>query len=106
MSRLDTIMQTIGMPAFRRNLGDDAVYTPAFVPPAEPQPVATWAMLNRTSVAVGEFGERLESRLTAQLPKADAPDPQPGDSLTVGGKTYRIDQTVNDDGLLVEVAIR
>jgi len=106
MSRLDTIMQTIGMPALRRNLGDAAVYTPAFAPPAEPQPVTTWAILNRSSAPVGEFGERMENRLTAQLPKTDVPDPQPGDSLTVGGKTYRIDQTVNDDGLFVKVAIR
>ena len=75
MSRLDEIMQTIGMPAFRRNLGDAAVYTPAFAPPAEPQPVTTWAILNRSSAPVGEFGERMENRLTAQLPKTDVPDP-------------------------------
>lgn len=101
MSRLDQIMQTVGMPAFERVMGDAATYTPAGA-----APVATWAILNRGSVAVGEFGERLEHRLTAQLPKTDAPDPQPGDALTVAGTVYRIDQAVNDDGLFVEVAIR
>lgn len=99
-------MQTVGLPAFKRAMGDAAVYTPAYTPPALPVPINTWAILNRGSVAVGEFGERLEPRLTAQLPKADVPDPQPGDGLSVGTTTYRIDQTVNDDGLFVEVAIR
>lgn len=101
MSRLDDIMATRGMPALRRVLGDDATYTQA-----GGDPVATWAIINRGSALVGQYGERLENRITAQLPKADAPDPQPGDSLTVGSKNYRIDQFVNDDGLFVEVAIR
>lgn len=101
MSLLDTIMATRGMPALRRVLGDDATYTPA-----SGSPVATWAIIKRGSAFVGQYGEMLENRITAQLPKAAVPDPQPGDSLTVGSKTYRIDQVVNDDGLFVEVAIR
>lgn len=103
MSRFDEIMQTIGMPAFRRNLGDDAVYTPAFVLPAEPQPVTTWAMLDESTE---EVGGRSETRLTAELPKSDVPHPQPGDKLTVKGNTYRIDQAIASDGRFVKVAIR
>lgn len=106
MSRFDAIMQTVGMPAFRRALGDAAVYTPAYTPPDEPVPVETWAILGRGSVAVGQYGERMESRTTAKLPKADVPDPQPGDTLTIGATEYRIDQIVNDDGLFVEVIVR
>lgn len=106
MSLLDTLMQTAALPAFRRVMGDDAVYTPAYTPPAEPAPVATWAMLNRGLAAVGDYGERMERRLTVQLPKADVSDPQPGDTLTIGATTYRLDQVVADDGFLIEVAIR
>lgn len=99
-------MQNTGMPAFHRVLGDAATYTPSYIPPAEPQPVATWAILNRGADLVGQYGEILERRVTASLPKTDVPDPQPGDSLTVGAATYRIDQFVGDDGFFVEVAIR
>lgn len=101
MSRFDQIMQTVGMPAFRRTLGDAATYTPA-----GGAPVATWAMLDRGSDMAGQYGERLENRLTAQLPKTDVPEPQPGDALTVGATAYSIGQTVSDDGLFVTVAIR
>ena len=55
---------------------------------------------------VGQYGERLEVRTTAQLPKADVPDPQPGDSLTIGATTYRIDQVTTTNNLFVEVVIR
>jgi hypothetical protein len=101
MSLFDQIFKNTGMSMFRRVLGDAAVYEPGFGAAK-----ATWAILNRSVDNVGQFGERLENRLTAQLPKADVPEPQPGDALTVGATTYRIDQTVNDDGLFVEVAIR
>lgn len=101
MSQFDDLMASAGMPAFRRVLGDDATYTPA-----GGEPVATWCIFRHNSELVGQYGERLESRLTAQLPVADVPEPQPGDNLTVGGKTYRIDQAARRDGLFVEVAIR
>ncbi len=101
MSQFDDLMATTGMPSFRRVLGDDATYTPV-----AGDPVATWCIFRHDSDLVGQYGERLESRLTAQLPVADVPEPQPGDSLTVGGKTYRIDQVARRDGLFVEVAIR
>lgn len=101
MSQLDQIFQTTGMPIFRRIFGDAAVYKPGFGAAK-----ATWAIVNRSAENVGQFGERLENRVTAQLPAADVPDPQPGDSLTVGTTVYRIDQKLFDDGLFVEVAIR
>jgi len=55
---------------------------------------------------VGQYGERLEVRTTAQLPKADVPTPQPGDSLTIGATTCRIDQVTTTNNLFVEVVIR
>ncbi len=101
MSLFDTIMATVGMPAIRRVLGDDATYTPV-----AGDPVATWCIFRHDSDLVGQYGERLESRLTAQLPVADVPEPQPGDSLIAKGKTYRIDQVIGRDAQFVEVAIR
>ena len=101
MSQLDTIMQTRGMPAFRRVLGDAVTYTPA-----GGTPVATWAIIAIGSAMVGQYGERMEVRTTAQLPKADVPTPQPGDSLTIGATTYRIDQVTTTNNLFVEVVIR
>jgi hypothetical protein len=89
------------MPAFRRVLGDEVTYTPA-----GGTPVATWAIIAVGSALVGQYGERMEVRTTAQLPKADVPEPQPGDALTVGATAYSIGQTVSDDGLFVVVAIR
>lgn len=101
MSQLDDIMATVGMPAFRRVLGDDATYTPV-----AGDPVMTWVRFRHDSELVGQYGPRPESRLTAQLPVADVPEPQPGDSLTAKGKTYRVDQVISRNDLFVEVAIR
>lgn len=101
MSQFDDLMAGAGLPAFRRVLGDDATYTPV-----AGDPVATWCIFRHDSDLVGQYGERLESRLTAQLPVADVPEPQPGDSLTAKGKTYRVDQVISRNDLFVEVAIR
>ncbi len=101
MSQLDTIMTTRGMPAFRRVLGDEVTYTPA-----GGAHVATWAIVAVGSAMVGQYGERLEVRTTAQLPKADVPDPQPGDSITIGATTYRVDQVTTVNNLFVEAVIR
>ena len=94
-------MASAGMPAFRRVLGDDATYTPV-----AGEPVATWCIFRHDSELVGQYGERLESRLTAQLPVADVPEPQPGDTVTFGGQTYRIDQLVDRDEYFYTVAVR
>ena len=91
MSQLDDIMTNVGMPAFRRVLGDDATYTSVPVSGAE---------------LAGQYGPMLEVREARDLPVKDVPDPQPGDSLTVNGVTYRIDQALDRSDLFVRVAIR
>lgn len=102
MSRIDTIMQTIGMPAFRRALGDPAVYEAA-----GGDSVNTWAILGKSAEAVGEFGERVEFRETAQLPKSDVPQPLSGSILTVQGKgEYRIGALLDANDLFCTVAIK
>jgi hypothetical protein len=106
MSQLDTIMATAGLPALRRVLGDEAVYTPPYTPPAEPAPVNTWAVLRKDSALVGQYGERLEARQTAQLPAAEVPHPVIGSTLTVASVPYRIDQVMDETAYFVTVALR
>lgn len=106
MSQLDTIMTQAGLPALRRVLGDDAVYTPPYAPPAEPAPVSTWVMLRKGSDLVGQYAPRVETRLTAQLPVADVPRPLIGSTLTINSVTYRIDQIPEETAYFVTVALR
>ena len=106
MSQLDTIMTQTGLPALRRVFGDAAVYTPPYTPPAEPEPVSTWVILRKASDLVGEFGERFESRLTAQLPLTDIPQPMIGSTLTIGATVYRIDQVIEQTAYFSTVALR
>jgi hypothetical protein len=101
MSLLDSIFTNVGMPIFHRIFGDAAIYTHGTA-----APIATWAIINRSAENVGQFGERLENRITAQLPASGISSPQPGDTLTVGAVTYRIDQMLDNDGLFVTVALR
>lgn len=106
MSQLNTLMQTIGLPAFRRVLGDDAVYTPPYTPPALPAPVSTWAIVQVASGMIGQYGVTLEPRITAQLPKADVPRPKIGATLAVNQTTYRIDQQLEETAFFITVALR
>jgi len=106
MSQFDTIMATAGLPAFRRVFGDAAVYTPPVIPPAEPAPISTWAMLRKAGQLVGQYGDRLETRQTAQLPTTDVPRPVIGATLTVNSVTYRIDQVQDETQHLITVVLR
>ncbi|HOW75593.1 MAG TPA: hypothetical protein PK959_06635 [Candidatus Competibacteraceae bacterium] len=106
MSQLDTLMTQSGIPALLRMFGDDATYTPPYTPPAAPEPVSTWAIVRTGSVLMGQYGERLEPRRTAQLPKSAVPRPLIGATLVVNGITYRIDQQVDESDYFVTVAIR
>lgn len=105
MSLLDTIMAQTGLPALRRVFGDAAVYTPPYTPPAKPAPVNTWAMLQKSSAQVGDFGERFEPRLTAQLPLAEIPQPVIGSTLTVNSTTYRIEQLMEQTDYFITVVL-
>ena len=101
MSQLDDIMTSVGLPALQKYMGDPATYTPA-----GGSPVSTWAMLGYEPAPFGQYVGITEIHRSAELPAADVPDPQPGDVLVVKGLTYRIDQLISNDGLLVKVAIR
>ena len=102
MSRLDTIMQTVGMPAFERVMGDPAVYQTA-----GGAPVNTWVILGQSAESVGEFGERVEFREIAELPKSDVPQPLSGAVLTVQGKgEYRIGALVDAGDLFCAVLVK
>jgi len=105
MSRLMDLMTTHGLPALRRELGDDAVYTPPYTAPAEPEPVNTWAIVRAGGVMVGQYGETFEPRQTATLPKSDVALPKIGATLVVSTVTYRIDQIIGHDDLFHTVAL-
>jgi hypothetical protein len=106
MSQFATIMRTVGMPVFERVLGDVATYTPPYTPPALPAPVATWAIVRVRSDLVGQYGERLEPRITAKLPRAEVPRPKIGAALAVGATVYRIDQQLEEGDWFITVALR
>ncbi len=106
MSQFATLMRTVGMPAIERALGDAATYTPPYTPPAEPAPVETWAIVRTRSDLVGQYGERLEPRITAKLPRADVPRPKIGATLAVGAALYRIDQQLEESDWFITVALR
>lgn len=100
MSRFDSIMTHVGLPALRKQIGDDAVYTP---PGGEP--VATWAMMGTSVELVGQYSPVAETRKSAALPIADVPEPRVGASLVVNGVTYRVGQIIANDGYTVTVSL-
>lgn len=83
----------------RRLFGWDVVYSGSV-------DADTWAIFTRATATIGQYGEVVEPRITAQLPLADVPDPQPGDTLETGDLEYIVDQVVGNDGYLVEVVVR
>jgi hypothetical protein len=82
-------------------VGDPATFTPA-----GGVAIPTLAFLIRDTETVGQYGERQEPRIVAQLPVFDVPNPRPGSSLTVGGGTFLVGLALSNDGEVVEVAIR
>ena len=106
MSLLATLMTQVGLPAFQAAFGDPAIYTPPATPPALPVPVTTWAIVSISSVMMGQYGERLEPRRTAQLPKSDVPRPVIGATLAIGEFTYRIDQQLDESDDFITVVLR
>ena len=102
MNLFDRAMESVGKPALRAAFGHDA----AFTPKATGTPVDTWAMPATDLGLAGQFGERAETLRRVELPASDVPEPQPGDTVTFGGRTYRIDQLVDRDEYFYTVAIR
>jgi hypothetical protein len=102
MSLLDPIAQTLLMPALQRTFGDPATYEAA-----GGDSVATWAILRKFAVPFGEFGERVEFKETAELPKSDVPQPLSGSILTVQDKgEYRIGALMDANELFCTVIIK
>lgn len=102
MSQLDAIMAADGLPALRAVFGDDATYTPQ----ATGMPITTWGVLAPNLGYVGQYAERAESRLVAQLPVTAIPEPQPGDRLIIRGGTYTVAQLLDQSLYLYKVALR
>lgn len=95
-------MTATGKPALRAAFGHDATFTPKATGAA----VATWVMPATDLGFAGQFGERAETLSRVELPVSDVPEPQPGDAVAYGGKTYRIDQLLDRDEWFYTVAVR
>lgn len=98
-------MAAAGLPALRRVFGDPAIYTPPYTPPAEPDPVDTWAIIRHGDVINGEYGLLNEPATTARLPVADVPNPKIGASLVVNSTTYRITRIAARTGYFTQVVL-
>lgn len=109
-SAFDTIMTQTGVPALLRVLGVPATHTNS-----DGDDVAVTVILKTGTVAVGEFGERLEYQTTLQL--ASSAGARVGDVFTLDGTVTTDDpypddivwtavQLLNDDGYLRTFAVR
>ena len=105
MSRFAEIWTGTAIPAFLSMMGDDAVLTHAG------EDVACKAIFESGLTAVGDYGERMENRHTAQLANSlgavigdtltlPAPDPMDDDVV------WRLTQTLANDGFMTRFAIR
>ena len=82
-SAFDTIMTQTGVPALLRVMGIPATHTNS-----EQDEIAVTIILKTQTVAVGEYGERMEPQTTIQIPTA---------SGAAVGNTFTIDGTVTED---------
>jgi len=109
-SLFDTIMKESGVPAFQAVFGIPVLHTNA-----DGDEVTITAMLDTEVAPVGEYGERMESRWTAEVAKSAGV--QVGDTLTHAGETTEDDpypddvvwtlaQVIADDGYTVRFAVR
>ena len=101
MSQLDAIMAADGLPAILGVFGDPAVYTPQATGTA----ITTQAIPAHDMGFAGQYAERAEPRLALRFPRADIPEPQPGDSVLYKGTLYRVHQMIDRDGYLYSVAV-
>lgn len=102
MNLFDAAMASSGKPALRRAFGFDALYTPR----ATGIGVNTWLIPGTDLDYAGQFSQRAETRLSAEIPISDIPEPQPGDGVVYDGKSYQVAQLLGNDGLFYRVALR
>lgn len=109
-SALDRIMTQTGVPALLRVLGVPATHTNS-----DGDDVAVTVILKTGTVAVGEFGERMEAQTTVQIPASSGA--LVGDTFTVDGTVTADDpypddvvwtaaQLLSDDGYFRKFAVR
>ena len=102
MSQFNTLFAAQGTPVLRQMFGEAATYTRL-----NGSQISTWVMTDTALGFSGQRNIRAETQLTAELPVTDLlTDPQPGEFITHNGKTYRVDQLLDNDGDFYRVAIR
>ena len=109
-SAFDTLMSTVAVPAIMDVFAVDVTHTNSDTDEATVQ-----ALFETAYAPVGEYGERMEPRMTASLAKSTAA--VVGDTLTHAGTVtdddlypddvvWSLAQLLNDDGYLMQFAIR
>jgi len=109
-SLFDVIMRDSGIPAFQAVFGIPVTHTNA-----DGDEVTITAMLDTEVAPVGEYGERMEARWTAEVAKSASA--QVGDTLSHAGEVTDDDpypddvvltlaQVIADDGYTVRFAVR
>jgi hypothetical protein len=109
MSRFADLMNAVGLPAIFRVFGDAAVHINAAAAET-PTPVYLRAEL----AAVGQYGERMESRMTLGVAKAvgaivgdvfEVPNAPTEDDADPDPTRWRAAQLLADDGYLQTFAV-
>lgn len=81
---------------------DAGIYTPAGS--AEEIPVDV--IIDHNVEAVGEYGQVVDLRTIASIPKTQVAAPNRGDRITIGATHYTVASLISDDGAIVQVAVR
>ena len=109
-SVFDAVMRDVGIPVFEEVFGVPATHTNA-----DGDEVTITAILETELAPVGEYGERMEPRWTAEVAKSAGV--QVGDTLAHAGTATDDDpypddvvwtttQVISDDGYTVKFAVR
>lgn len=107
MSQFSTLMQGAGMATFRQYFGDAAFYTPpAIAGGNSPEPISTWAILKRDAESIGQYGERIETRVTAKIPTTDVPRPKVGGTVYADRRLYTVDAVIDESANFYKLALR
>jgi hypothetical protein len=109
MSRFADLMNNVGLPALFRVFGDPAVHINA---DGDENPVTVY--LRAELAAVGQYGERMESRMTLGVAKSvgaavgdvfEAPTAPTEDDADPDPTRWRAAQLLADDGYLQTFAV-
>jgi hypothetical protein len=109
MSRFADLMNNVGLPAIFRVFGDAGVHVNA-----EDDETPTRVYLRAELAAVGQYGERMESRMTLGVAKTlgaavgdvfEVPNPPTEDDADPDPTRWRAAQLLTDDGYLQTFAV-